>query len=184
MSAYTPGRPRRVAICGFFLECNRWSPVSTAQDFQNGFDWAGEALAAELRRQPPRLLGETVGFVAEMDRLGPWQAVPLRMAAAWPGGPVDARYFEDVLEDLDQRLRAAGRVDETGDLDDAAAMIARAKVFDYATSCLADNALVAHEKIYDALIGKLVARGGHGHRGGGGVDRARGVFLKRISRRG
>lgn len=52
-------------------------------------------------------------------------------------------------------------VDETGDLDDAAAMIARAKVFDYATSCLADNALVAHEKIYDALIGKLVARGGH-----------------------
>ena len=52
-------------------------------------------------------------------------------------------------------------VDETGDLDDAAAMIARAKVFDYATSCLADNALVAHEKIYDALVGKLVARGGH-----------------------
>lgn len=111
MSAYTPGRPRRVAICGFFLECNRWAPVSTAQDFQNGFDWAGEALAAELRRQPPRLLGETVGFVAEMDRLGPWQALPLRMAAAWPGGPVDGGYFEALLEDLENRLRAAGPVD-------------------------------------------------------------------------
>lgn len=52
-------------------------------------------------------------------------------------------------------------VDETGDLDDAAAMIARAKVFDYATSCLADNALVAHASIYAALLTKLVARGGY-----------------------
>ena len=52
-------------------------------------------------------------------------------------------------------------VDETGDLDDAAAMIARAKTFDFATSCLADNALVAHDSIYQALLDKLLARGGH-----------------------
>ena len=52
-------------------------------------------------------------------------------------------------------------VDETGDLDDAAAMIARAKVFDFATSCLADNALIAHESVYQPLLAKLVARGGH-----------------------
>jgi sulfoacetaldehyde dehydrogenase len=52
-------------------------------------------------------------------------------------------------------------VDETADLDDAAAMIARAKVFDFATSCLADNALIAHDSIYWALVDKLVARGGH-----------------------
>ena len=52
-------------------------------------------------------------------------------------------------------------VDETGDLDDAAAMIARAKVFDFATSCLADNALIAHEQVCQALLDKLVARGGH-----------------------
>src|SRR5882762_8747451 len=52
-------------------------------------------------------------------------------------------------------------VDETGDLDDAAAMIARAKTFDFATSCLADNSVVAHEAIYYALKEKLVAAGGH-----------------------
>ncbi len=52
-------------------------------------------------------------------------------------------------------------VDETGDLDDAALTIARAKVFDFATSCLADNALIAHEQVYQALLDKLVARGGH-----------------------
>ena len=52
-------------------------------------------------------------------------------------------------------------VDETADLDDAAAMVARAKVFDFATSCLADNALIAHDAIYRPLLDKLVARGGH-----------------------
>lgn len=52
-------------------------------------------------------------------------------------------------------------VDETADLDDAAAMIARAKTFDFATSCLADNAVVADESIYGSLMEKLIARGGH-----------------------
>jgi sulfoacetaldehyde dehydrogenase len=46
-------------------------------------------------------------------------------------------------------------VDETGDLDDAANMIAIAKKFDYATSCLADNAVVAHESVYDDLLKRL-----------------------------
>lgn len=52
-------------------------------------------------------------------------------------------------------------VDETADLDDAALMIARAKTFDYATSCLADNSVVAETTIYDALLAKLIAAGGH-----------------------
>ena len=52
-------------------------------------------------------------------------------------------------------------VDESADLDDAAAMIARAKTFDFATSCLADNAVVADISIYASLVEKLVARGGH-----------------------
>ncbi|MGZ8219529.1 aldehyde dehydrogenase family protein [Methylomagnum sp.] len=52
-------------------------------------------------------------------------------------------------------------VDETADLDDAAQTIATAKTFDYATSCLADNAVVAEASIYDALREKLVARGAH-----------------------
>ncbi len=41
-------------------------------------------------------------------------------------------------------------VDETGDIEDAANMIAAAKKFDYATSCLADNSAIAHEAIYDS----------------------------------
>lgn len=52
-------------------------------------------------------------------------------------------------------------VDETADLADAADAIAVAKTFDHATSCLADNAVVAHTDIHDELLGLLAARGGH-----------------------
>src|SRR5262249_41415706 len=51
--------------------------------------------------------------------------------------------------------------DETADLDDAALAIAKAKTFDYATSCLADNSVAAHSSIYEDLKQKLVAHGGH-----------------------
>jgi sulfoacetaldehyde dehydrogenase len=52
-------------------------------------------------------------------------------------------------------------VDETADLDDAALMIAKAKTFDYATSCLADNAVIAQAGIYKSLLEKLEAAGGY-----------------------
>jgi len=52
-------------------------------------------------------------------------------------------------------------VDETADLDDAAKTIASAKTFDYATSCLADNALVVEASIYDDLLTRLGALGGY-----------------------
>jgi sulfoacetaldehyde dehydrogenase len=52
-------------------------------------------------------------------------------------------------------------VDETADLDDAAAAIAAAKSFDFATSCLADNAVVAEARVYEPLRDRLVAAGGH-----------------------
>ena len=101
----------RVALTGFFIECNRWSPVSTAQDFQAGTDLAGEALAAQLRAAAPRLLPDMPGFVAEMDRLGAWEPVPLRMAGAQPGGPVEHAFFTSFVEDVARRLLEAGPVD-------------------------------------------------------------------------
>jgi sulfoacetaldehyde dehydrogenase len=52
-------------------------------------------------------------------------------------------------------------VDESADLNDAALMIAKAKTFDYATSCLADNSVVAASGIYAPLLAKLIAAGGY-----------------------
>ncbi|MPZ01020.1 MAG: aldehyde dehydrogenase family protein [Actinophytocola sp.] len=52
-------------------------------------------------------------------------------------------------------------VDETADLDDAASAIVAAKTFDLATSCLADNALVVEDSVYEPLLERLLAYGGH-----------------------
>jgi sulfoacetaldehyde dehydrogenase len=52
-------------------------------------------------------------------------------------------------------------VDETADLADAAAAILAAKTFDYATSCLADNAVVVHADVYDELVRRLTDAGAH-----------------------
>jgi sulfoacetaldehyde dehydrogenase len=54
-------------------------------------------------------------------------------------------------------------VDETLDdagIADAATAIVAAKTFDYATSCLADNALVVHEAVYGRLMTALTEAGG------------------------
>ncbi|MCF8543321.1 MAG: aldehyde dehydrogenase family protein [Candidatus Nanopelagicales bacterium] len=52
-------------------------------------------------------------------------------------------------------------VDETADLADAAATIAAGKTFDLATSCLADNSLIIADAVYDDLLDRLRAAGGH-----------------------
>lgn len=106
-----PMRPLRVGLAGFFLECNRWAPVTTGAMFAQGFDQAGDALAQELTRPVPRTLGDTAGFVAEMNRIGGWEPVSLRMAAAQPGGPAAQDFFEALVADIEQRLHDAGPLD-------------------------------------------------------------------------
>jgi sulfoacetaldehyde dehydrogenase len=52
-------------------------------------------------------------------------------------------------------------VDETADLEDAAKAITAAKTFDYATSCLADNALVVAARVYEELTASLEVNGAY-----------------------
>jgi sulfoacetaldehyde dehydrogenase len=51
-------------------------------------------------------------------------------------------------------------VDETADVPDAAAKIARSKTFDHATSCSSENSVIAVAAVYDALVAALEAQGG------------------------
>ena len=51
-------------------------------------------------------------------------------------------------------------VDETADLDDAAEKIRISKTLDLAASCSSDNAVILVDAIYDAMLAKLVAKGG------------------------
>ncbi len=51
-------------------------------------------------------------------------------------------------------------VDETADVRDAAAKIARSKTFDHATSCSSENSVIAVAGVYDTLVAALDAEGG------------------------
>lgn len=52
-------------------------------------------------------------------------------------------------------------MDESADIDDAAEMIAKAKTFDFASSCLADNAVVVEQSIYPHLLAVLQQKGAY-----------------------
>ncbi len=54
----------------------------------------------------------------------------------------------------------AAIVDETADVQDAAAKIARSKTFDHATSCSSENSVIALTAVHDAVVAALVAEGG------------------------
>ena len=51
-------------------------------------------------------------------------------------------------------------IDETADIEDAAAKIAASKVFDNATSCSSENAIVAVDSVYDDVVAALKRHGG------------------------
>jgi microcystin degradation protein MlrC len=98
----------RVALLGFSIECNKFAPPATKAHF--GY-FAGDEIAAEARLPAPRMLGEMPGFVAAMDRSGPWLPVGIALAAAEPNGPVEHGYFVELIEAIECRLRAASPVD-------------------------------------------------------------------------
>ncbi|WP_374412294.1 aldehyde dehydrogenase family protein [Novosphingobium colocasiae] len=51
-------------------------------------------------------------------------------------------------------------VDETADLDDAAAKILLSKTLDNAASCSSDNSVILVDAIYDKMLAKLIEKGG------------------------
>lgn len=104
----SPGtRAPRIGLAGFFLEANRLAPVTTGAMFRQSFDLAGADLQAQIGATPPRTLPDIAGFAAGMSATGAWTPVALRAAAAYPGGPVEQAWFDELVADIEQRLRAA-----------------------------------------------------------------------------
>ena len=65
-------------------------------------------------------------------------------------------------------------IEASADLDDAVAKIVRSKVFDYATSCSSENAVVIEAAVYDVALEALRGRAGAAsHRGGEGAPAGR-----------
>ena len=102
-----PTFPPRIAILGFSIECNRFSPVTTAADFGKRADIRADEILRQARAGPCRASPDLPGFFEQMDRSGPWTPVPLRLAAAQPGGPVEQAYFDAFVAEIEQGLAAA-----------------------------------------------------------------------------
>jgi microcystin degradation protein MlrC len=99
--------PPRIAILGFSIECNRFSPVTTAADFEKRADIRGNVIVQQARTGPCRASLDLPGFFEQMDRSGPWTPVPLRLAVAQPGGPVEQKFFDAFTAEIEQGLTAA-----------------------------------------------------------------------------
>lgn len=106
-----PSRKVRIAVLGFMLESNRWSPVATAAEFEDKCSLAGDAIRAELAQPHPRLPKEWSGFCQAMDQLRPWEFVPIRVAYGGAAGLCDQAFFDAFCADACARLRAALPVD-------------------------------------------------------------------------
>ncbi len=100
----------KVAIAGFALEANSFSPVSTREDFEKSC-WHEGAIITELARQTSNLPAEVTGFYARMDEKGAWTPVPTIVIGAPPGGPVVKAVWTEFMEKLEKSLRAAMPVD-------------------------------------------------------------------------
>ncbi|CAN5647770.1 M81 family metallopeptidase [soil metagenome] len=101
----------RIAVLGFAIECNRFSPVSTAEDFETDVDIRGNRIVIEGRAAASITLPDLPGFFAEMDRTGPWTPVPLRVSQAQPGGPVEESFFKGFLAEIASGLKSVLPID-------------------------------------------------------------------------
>src|SRR2546430_9270211 len=106
----TPINPR-IAILGFSIECNKFAPPATKAHFLARTYLEGEDILEEARRPTPTMLPETPGFVAAMHAARPWVPLGIALAMSEPNGPVEHGFFEELLDTIERRLRAAMPVD-------------------------------------------------------------------------
>ncbi len=101
----------RVAIVGIWLESNRQAPVAYEADFRSFYWLEGPELLEAARAKQPYILGEGAAFVKTMDATGPWEPVPVLLAACHPHGPIDGALMDRMLADMRKGLEEAGPLD-------------------------------------------------------------------------
>ncbi len=99
--------PPRVAVLGLHLEANGFAPPTTMADFTAQCLERGAAISGLARAETSGLPAEFPGFYRHMDSTGPWQPVPILVASAPPGGPIDQAVFQGFLDEIRTGLAAA-----------------------------------------------------------------------------
>jgi microcystin degradation protein MlrC len=104
-----PLKPR-IAIGAFMLESNSNAPGATREEFISSFYLTGQAFADDWRLSEPRCPACVRGFVQAMNAIhaGPnaWDAVPLLGAAVGASGSIEQSFFQELVEQFVERLRA------------------------------------------------------------------------------
>ena len=104
------GAPR-IALLGIHLESNAFAPPTTEADFRSLCHLEGAAMLAEAAKPSPAMPAEMAAFIRAWVQRGAWTPVPILIAAAEPGGPVEHGFLETMLAGIRQRLSAALPVD-------------------------------------------------------------------------
>jgi microcystin degradation protein MlrC len=106
MAVDKAGAPR-VAVLGLHLEANAFAPPTTLADFQAQCLERGAAITHLARAATSGLPAEFPGFYGRMDATGPWVPVPVLVASAPPGGPIDQALFQGFLDEIRTGLATA-----------------------------------------------------------------------------
>jgi microcystin degradation protein MlrC len=101
----------RVAIIGVALESNRQAPPAGESDFASAYIMRGQDILEDARAEHPRIMREVSAFVRAMDATGPWEPIPLLLAACHPHGPIEAGLHRRFLAEIEEGLKAAGKLD-------------------------------------------------------------------------
>lgn len=101
----------RIAIGGFMLESNGHSPIATREEFAQNYIAGGDEMRADWESEHPRCPMTQSGFIDRMSATGAWEPVPTYGAMVGASGPVEHGFFLEVVQQIEQRLRASLPVD-------------------------------------------------------------------------
>ncbi len=106
------GKPKRIALVGMHLESKSFAPVSDEDAFRSLCYMSGDEIIADAALNNPKGPAEVPAFIAEMNKAGDdWEARPIVVTAAEPGGPVDHAFFSATLTEMKRRLADAMPLD-------------------------------------------------------------------------
>ena len=106
---------KKVPICGFNLESNRFAPSCKRKDFEEHMYFRGEEISRQARIDRPSIHLGVCGFYKVMDDAfggsSGWEACPAVLIGSTPAGPVEKSFFDEFLSELHRDLKAIGPVD-------------------------------------------------------------------------
>jgi len=115
MGVHALANPKRIAICGFHLESNRFAPNCARADFEENMYCRGDEITHQARLEAPAIHLGVKGFYGVMDDVfgGPdgWVDAPTLLVGSTPAGPVEELFFKEFLDELRESLVAMGPVD-------------------------------------------------------------------------